>query len=98
MYSFLNIFSFTIPAFNGKPELSGPDSQISDLNPAFSWSSVKDAEQYEIEISKSRDFRPLLFNTKVKDPAFYYDASKSPKLEYMQDYYWRVKGLYLDTF
>jgi photosystem II stability/assembly factor-like uncharacterized protein len=84
-----NTFAFT--TIVQPPQLISPsnNSVALQLRPTFVWSKVTDATGYILQVSKSNNFSPLVFEktfTKVTDTSY----SVTNDLEYGTTYYWRV--------
>ncbi|TAL69415.1 MAG: M6 family metalloprotease domain-containing protein [Bacteroidetes bacterium] len=71
------------------PALSAPpDGNVFlKINGTLYWKSVNGASDYNIQISKSSDFNPVIINDFSNDSSFDYS-----NLEYNTKYYWRVAG------
>ncbi len=76
-------------SYPSTPALLSPASSSTVANPVtFRWSSVSGAMNYYIQISKHKDFDPVLFSRKVSSPDYQPPFSFGPGATY----YWRVKA------
>ena len=88
-----NIWSFTTVDLDSLPipALLNPidGKKGYPVNGVLSWSEVKDANKYQISLSKNRNFNNIfLKNSDIEETIFIYS-----NLEYNHTYFWRVSAL-----
>lgn len=73
-----------------KPKLLSPfDYEKIYHQPTFSWAEISNAKQYEIQVSKTKDFQKFVW---ANDRITSNQAAPSISLSY-GDYYWRVRAI-----
>lgn len=98
--SFLTMLS--TPTLN----LPGNNQNNQVVLPTFQWNSVTGADQYRIQISTSNEFTEgstteIVYNelpqkgAEINNGFFEYTLEEEYELEYITQYYWRVRGEFL---
>jgi len=91
------IYKYVNPLNIEVPKLLSPANNVGKIpiaNPSFTWSSAKNAELYELQITTIDDFSAVNYRYTLKDTTFTtYDT-----LIGSTTYYWRVRSKHFGSF
>ena len=87
------IFSFRTALPQTKPSYPNDSANQISLTPTFAWQSIANGSKYEIQVSLSPTFIPLVFTTKVTGTS----VAISSSLSIATRYFWRVRAIDKDT-
>lgn len=94
------VFTFTTTTAQrpGIPNLISPSDQIQlDATPEFRWSLVPSAGSYEIQVSNSNLFAPVIWPTidnPIDQPGSGTEVSVTPDVDLLDGlYYWRIRAV-----